>query len=111
MQALLEAFRAALASLLANRLRSVLTTLGIVIGTGSVIGELLSAATVMSISPIASHAMVKGAAGQPPPAGRGRSALVYPEPVDIFAERVADLVGREPVLARHARHLQARVRR
>ncbi|MFN3965107.1 MAG: ABC transporter permease [Silanimonas lenta] len=37
MQALLEAFRAALASLLANRLRSVLTTLGIVIGTGSVI--------------------------------------------------------------------------
>ncbi len=37
MQALLEAFRAALASLLANRMRSVLTTLGIVIGTGSVI--------------------------------------------------------------------------
>ena len=37
MQALLEAFRAALVSLLANRLRSVLTTLGIVIGTASVI--------------------------------------------------------------------------
>ena len=37
MQALLEAFRAALASLMANRMRSVLTTLGIVIGTGSVI--------------------------------------------------------------------------
>ena len=33
MQALLEAFRAALASLMANRMRSVLTTLGIVIGT------------------------------------------------------------------------------
>ncbi len=37
MQAFLEAFRAALVSLLANRLRSVLTTLGIVIGTASVI--------------------------------------------------------------------------
>jgi len=37
MQALLEAFRAALASLLANRMRSMLTTLGIVIGTASVI--------------------------------------------------------------------------
>ena len=37
MQAYIEAFRAALASLLANRMRSVLTTLGIVIGTGSVI--------------------------------------------------------------------------
>jgi putative ABC transport system permease protein len=37
MQAFLEAFRAALTSLMANRMRSVLTTLGIVIGTGSVI--------------------------------------------------------------------------
>ena len=37
MQALLEAFRAALASLAAHRMRSFLTTLGILIGTGSVI--------------------------------------------------------------------------
>jgi len=37
MQALLEAFRAALASLTAHRMRSFLTTLGILIGTGSVI--------------------------------------------------------------------------
>jgi putative ABC transport system permease protein len=37
MQALLEAFRAALASLAAHRMRSFLTTLGILIGTASVI--------------------------------------------------------------------------
>ncbi|MEO6172951.1 MAG: ABC transporter permease, partial [Arenimonas sp.] len=37
MNALMEAFRAALSSLMANRMRSFLTTLGILIGTGSVI--------------------------------------------------------------------------
>ena len=37
MQAFLEAFRAALASLMAHRMRSFLTTLGILIGTASVI--------------------------------------------------------------------------
>src|SRR5690606_42044186 len=37
MQAYLEALRAALASLSAHRMRSSLTTLGILIGTGSVI--------------------------------------------------------------------------
>src|SRR5690606_33721862 len=37
MYAFLEAFRAALTSLMAHRLRSFLTTLGILIGTGSVI--------------------------------------------------------------------------
>ena len=37
MQAYVEAFRAALASLMAHRLRSFLTTLGILIGTASVI--------------------------------------------------------------------------
>ncbi|WP_227978367.1 ABC transporter permease [Arenimonas daejeonensis] len=37
MTAYLEAFRAALTSLLAHRMRSFLTTLGILIGTASVI--------------------------------------------------------------------------
>ncbi len=37
MYAFLEAFRAAMSSLMANRMRSFLTTLGILIGTGSVI--------------------------------------------------------------------------
>ena len=37
MYAFLEAFRAAMTSLMANRMRSFLTTLGILIGTGSVI--------------------------------------------------------------------------
>ncbi len=37
MYALMEAFRAAMSSLMANRMRSFLTTLGILIGTGSVI--------------------------------------------------------------------------
>jgi ABC-type antimicrobial peptide transport system permease subunit len=93
MQALLEAFRAALASLLANRMRSVLTTLGIVIGTGSVIA-VVSLVQGFSASIKNQLADLGGEAGD----------LVLLEPVlpEAFRPLLADLVG-EPVEARRRR--------
>jgi putative ABC transport system permease protein len=104
MQALLEAFRAALASLLANRMRSVLTTLGIVIGTGSVIAVVslvqgFSASIKNQLADLGGSTLTLQAVNTNENFQSGKLNYITFEDLDVLRYRVSGVGQVAPILA------------
>jgi putative ABC transport system permease protein len=100
---LIENFRIALRALAANKLRSALTMLGIIIGVGSVvalmaIGNGATAGITAQVQGIGSNLLtiMPGRLQQGPGQGGGQSAALYYADYEVLAKTVTDIAGIAP---------------
>ncbi|HET8819662.1 MAG TPA: ABC transporter permease [Xanthomonadaceae bacterium] len=104
MNALMEAFRAALTSLMAHRMRSFLTTLGIVIGTASVIAVVslvqgFSASIKDQFADLGGSTMTLQAENNTENFRTGRINNITFDDIDVLRYRVAGVGQVAPMLA------------
>jgi putative ABC transport system permease protein len=99
----MEAFRAALSSLMANRMRSFLTTLGILIGTGSVIAVVslvqgLSESIKSQFADIGGSTMTLQAANNFENSRTGKINYITFDDVDVLRYRVSGIGAVAPMM-------------
>ena len=104
MNTLMEAFRAALTSLMAHRMRSFLTTLGIVIGTASVIAVVslvqgFSASIKDQFADLGGSTMTLQAENNTENFRTGRINNITFDDIDVLRYRVAGVDQVAPMLA------------
>lgn len=103
MYTFIEAFRAALSSLLANRMRSFLTTLGILIGTGSVIAVVslvqgFSESIKSQFADIGGSTMTLQAENNNENFRTGKLNNIHFEDVDALRYRVSGIASVAPIM-------------